>query len=221
MTSKIKISLFVLALVLSPAALAEGVSLGGAEQMGTIYFGLSMNSISTGINSKIQNHDTVLFHSGGVKPSLIYRTPFVPTGDFIGYQFGHYVDYGLSPFQLNQGLVFDPALGYEVNPGKQINGWYGYASYMLGVRSGGLTIAIGPSLNFTSGHGSFAVNYNGSPSLTYETFNLNYLSVSMRLLIEGHSQHLIWGMHIRSVNYENSTFYYDLSFVSFYIGLRL
>jgi hypothetical protein len=182
-----------------------------------LYLGLTMNSIDMGINSRIQNHDTVLFNSGGIQPSLFYRGHFNP---LLGSHIGYYFEYGMDRFTLRQGLVWDPGSSQDIDPGQSIQGWYGYAAPMLAYRSGGLTMAIGPALNIIQGNGGFAVSYWDN-TLVYESFSISKLNVSFRLLIEGETKHFLWGMRMLSVNHQDSRFYYDIGFVVFYLGIRI
>ncbi len=189
-----------------------------SDRFSGLYLGLSMNSIDLGINSKIQNHDTVLFNSGGVQPSLFYRSTYRPLAL---PAFGYYLEYGLDSFVLHQGLVWNPGSSQDIDPNQRIRGWYGYVSPMLGYRNGGLTMAIGPALNFIHGNGGFAVSYMAPDSLGYESFSINKLAVSFRLLIEGETKHTVWGMRMMSVNHEDSRFNYQIGFITFYLGVRL
>lgn len=183
-----------------------------------LYLGLSMNSIDLGINSKIQNHDTVLFSSGGLQPSLFYRSRFTPS---FGSHVGYYFEYGMDRFTLRQGLIWDPVTTQDIDPQQNIKGWYGYAAPMLAYRSDGLTMAIGPALNIIRASGGFAVNYSGAPALSYENFYISKLSASFRLLIEGETKNFIWGMRMLSLDHQDSQFDYDIGFIVFYLGMRL
>lgn len=212
-----RIHSFIFLLCLCTPGLATAIDNKQEDRFEGLYLGLTMHSIDMGINSKIQNHDTVLFSSGGIQPSLFYRSHFNPA---FGSHIGYYFEYGMDRFTLRQGLVWDPGSSQDIDPNQSIKGWYGYASPMLAYRSGGLTMAIGPALNMIRGSGGFAVSYWDN-TLVYENFSISKLSASFRLLMEGETKHFLWGMRMLSVAHQDSRFDYDIGFIVFYLGMRL